>query len=59
MQIILALPAELYQVSMATKPQVDAEQRAGPLPHGAKDTVTFELPLTDKAGNTGMWLAQR
>ena len=58
-QIILALPAELYQVSMATKPQVDAEQRAGPLPHGAKDTVTFELPLTDKAGNTGMWLAQR
>lgn len=54
MQIILALPEELYQVSMATKPQVDAEQRVGLLPHGAKDAVTFVLPLADKAGNTGM-----
>lgn len=45
-QIILALPEELYQVSMATKPQVDAEQRVGPLPHGAKDTVTFIYLLT-------------
>lgn len=41
-------------MSMATKPQVDAEQRVGPLPPRAKDVVTSELPLADKAGNTGM-----
>lgn len=49
-QIFLALLEELYQVSIATKPQVDAEQRVGPLPHGAKDTVTFELPLVTRLG---------
>lgn len=35
---------------MATKPRVDAEQRAGSLPRRTKDRVTFELPLADKAG---------
>lgn len=46
----MPLPEELCQVSMATKPQVDAKQRAGPRLHRAKDIVTF----VDKAGNTGM-----
>lgn len=54
MEIILALSEELYRVSMATKPQVDAEQGVGLLPPRAKDMVTFELPIADKAGNTGI-----
>lgn len=50
MGIILVCHEELRQVSMATKPQMDAEQRVGSPPHWAKDIVTFELPLADKAG---------
>ena len=45
-EIILALPEELCQVYMATTPQVDA----GPQLHRTKDMVSFELPLTDRAG---------
>lgn len=45
-EIILALSEELCQVYMATTPQVDA----GPQLHRTKDMVSFELPLTDRAG---------